>query len=231
MKFLFLCQKPTDVQDMVSVLDMQWPNLMVFTATRLDEGLDLIEREVPDLAFIHELPDAEVSSAIRQIRRHHDMPLVVTLRDADEKTIVRTIELGADECVKLPLNPELLVARLTSVLRLFERATKRRSDRQVTIGDLTIHPDTHDVFIGGHSLNLSSTEFRLLYVLALNNGITLTEEQAARDIWPDTTAVSQVLKKYVQRLRAKMGDNAWHPRWVRTVRGVGYQLIAQREHL
>ena len=189
-----------------------------------------MKSEDPDLVFIHEWPDAEVSSAIKQIRRHHDTPLVVAVRDADERTIVKTIELGADECLGLPLNPDLLFARVTSVLRLFERATKRRSHKQLTIGDLTIHPDSQDVFIGGRALNLSSTEFRLLYVLALNNGMTLTEEQAARDIWPDTADVSQALKKYVQRLRAKLGDNARRPRWVRTVRGVGYQLMAQGEH-
>ena len=231
MKFLILCQSPSDVQDLISVLDMRWPGLVALTASRLDAGLELIEREGPDLVFASEWPDTELSSAIRQIRRHHDTPLVVTLRDADENTIVKTIELGADECIRLPMNPELLFARVTSILRLFERGMKRRSNRQLTIGDLTIHPDSHDVFIRGRTLNLSSTEFRLLYVLALNNGITLTESQAARDIWPDRADVSQALKKYVQRLRAKLGDNALHPRWVKTVRGVGYQLIAPEEHL
>ena len=229
MKFLILCQNPTDVQDLISLFDMRWPGLVALTAARLDTGLELINSEDPDLVFIHDWPDADVSSAIKRIRRHHETPLIVAVRDADERTIVKTIELGADECVKLPLNPDLLFARVTSLVRLFERATKRRSNKQLTIGDLTIYPDSHDVFIGGRPLNLSSTEFRLLYVLALNNGMTLTEEQAARDIWPNAMEVSQALKKYVQRLRAKLGDNPRHPRWVKTVRGVGYQLIAPVE--
>ncbi len=162
---------------------MRWPGLVALTASRLDTGVELIENEDPDLVFIQDWPEAEVPSAIKQIRRHHDTPLVVAVRDADERTVVRTIELGADECVELPLNPELLFARMTSTLRLFERATKRRSHRQISIGDLAIDPDRHDAFIGGRALNLSATEFRLLYVMASNCGTTLTEEQAALDVW------------------------------------------------
>ena len=115
-------------------------------------------------------------------------------------------------------------------LRLFERATKRRSHRQISIGDLAIDPDRHDAFIGGRALNLSATEFRLLYVMASNCGTTLTEEQAALDVWPGRVGVSQTLKKYVQRLRAKLGDNPRHPRRVKTIRGIGYQLVAPEEY-
>lgn len=224
MKVVFFGES-TKRQKLIQVLRGRWPDLEPMIAKTVDEGLDLIRNADPALAFIFEdLPDGDVSTAISQIRSGHDIPLMAVLEDREPRSVFWNIELGADDCVVFPLNPSLLLARVTSLLRLVARMTHRGGDKTIKVGDLTIHQASCDVFLRSRRLDLSPTEFKLLTYLAENSGTTLTSEQVGRQMWPRKGEVEPAYKKYVQRLRAKLGDNARNPVWIKTVRGVGYQL-------
>ena len=90
-----------------------------------------------------------------------------------------------------------------------------------------LNPSTYEVFLGEQRLILTPTEFRLLHLLAKNRHITLTQEYIQRAIWSDDIETGSTLKKYVQRLRKKLGDDARNPTWIRTVHGVGYRFSAE----
>ncbi len=89
---------------------------------------------------------------------------------------------------------------------------------------LVIDPVTYEAHLHGRPLGLTPTEFRLLHLFAKNEQLTLAQEMIKRELWADRAGASATLKKYVQRLRRKLGDDAKDPGWISTVHGVGYRF-------
>jgi DNA-binding response OmpR family regulator len=92
-------------------------------------------------------------------------------------------------------------------------------------GRLLVNPATYEAFLGREQLALTTTEFRLLYLLVKNWGIVVARQTLERTLWGEQTDSYGLVKRYVQRLRHKLGDDAHEPRWVASIHGVGYQFI------
>ena len=96
----------------------------------------------------------------------------------------------------------------------------------MSCGDLAINPGTREAFLGSARLPLTPTEFKLLYLLVKNRHVTLTQEFIQRVIWAGDVVAAAAVKKYIQRLRRKLGDDAQNPTWIDTVYGVGYRFLS-----
>jgi DNA-binding response OmpR family regulator len=90
---------------------------------------------------------------------------------------------------------------------------------------LLVNPATYEAFLGGERLTLTTTEFRLLYLLLKNWGIVVSRATLERTVWGEQVDSYGLVKKYVQRLRHKLGDDAREPFWIASVHGVGYRFI------
>ena len=96
----------------------------------------------------------------------------------------------------------------------------------IRCGDLLVNPATYEVFLGSRRILLTPTEFKLLYVLTTNRHMTVPVDYIHRLVWPYDSEAGVSVKKYVQRLRHKLGDDAKNPVWIKTVHGVGYRFSA-----
>ncbi len=148
---------------------------------------------------------------------------VALLRDEDTMERIVGIELGADYYMRSPVNPRELVARVKQILRKRERAEDSPGGR-LYVGDLEIDPDIVEVRKGGRQVQLSPREFKLLYTLARSPGRVFQRGSLLRQVWGEDEYIDErTVNVYVQRLRAKLGDDKQE--LIETVRGFGYRLV------
>ncbi len=227
MKVLFFSQNGDKVEQLGLALRLRWPDLRPLIASEGRVGLEVIEREEPDISIICEdLTDLTVWETIKEIRRFSDVPIIVALESQGEMEVVKALEQGADDFIRLPCNLTEFMARAVALVRRVGLTKQRSDESPIRCGDLLINPATYEVYLGDSRLVLTPTEFKLLYLLAKNRHVTLTQEFIQRVIWSEEIEAGEALKKYIQRLRKKLGDDARNPIWIKTVHGVGYRFAA-----
>jgi DNA-binding response OmpR family regulator len=171
------------------------------------------------------LPGTDGMDVCRELRRHHDVPILMVTARSDEVDRVIGLEAGADDYVPKPFSSRELLARIRAHVRR-ARGAVATEDRTLTVGRITISPSRRAVSVDGAPVDLTSTEFDLLHVLAQRAGRVLTREQLlehARGTAEE--AFDRAIDVQISRLRSKIGDDARHPQMLKTVRGVGYTLV------
>ena len=177
MKVLFFCQDGPKVEQLVLALRLRWPDLRPLVASQGGVGIQVIEQEEPELVILCEdLTDLSIWSAIREIRRFSDVPIIVATEGGDEMEVVKAIEMGADDYIQLPCNLMVVMARVIGLVRRIGLAKQRSDETPIQCGDLVINPATYEVYLGMERLVLTPTEFKLLHLLAKNRHTTLSQE-------------------------------------------------------
>jgi DNA-binding response OmpR family regulator len=192
-------------------------------ATTASNGIRLLRRDRPDLLILDiMLPDADGMELCREIRRESDVPIVMLTARGDVADRVLGLEFGADDYVPKPFEPRELVARIETLMR---RSRQPVGPRLVS-GELTLDRETRRVELAGAEVDLTNMEFELLQVLMESRGRVLTRDavlQALRGI--DADVYDRSVDMLVSRLRRKLDDDSRSPRWVKTIRGTGYQFV------
>nr|WP_054757346.1 response regulator YycF [Liquorilactobacillus satsumensis] len=204
----------------------------VYTAYDGQEALDQVEEVVPDLILLDiMLPKIDGLEVAREVRKKYDMPIImVTAKDAEIDKVLG-LELGADDYVTKPFSNRELVARVKANLRRQTSAaaavqSEEEKNSEITIGDLTIHPEAYMVSKRDEKIELTHREFELLYYLAKHIGQVMTREHLLQTVWGgyDYFGDVRTVDVTVRRLREKVEDNPSRPIWLITRRGVGYYL-------
>jgi DNA-binding response OmpR family regulator len=208
--------------------ELQWRDVEVIEAATGADGLRLVEEGRPDLVLLDVgLPDTDGFAVLREIRAFSGVPVVMlTARDEPIDT-VRGLETGADDYVTKPFDHLELMARVRAVLRRLD--VKAPASRRGTYrnGPLEVDAEAREARVAGERVRLTATEWRLLELLVANAGWVVPRERILSRIWGrDEPGDLDSLRVFVRRLRAKLGDDAAAPRYVETVRGLGYRLIA-----
>lgn len=203
----------------------------VVTAYDGEEALKKVEAESPDLILLDlMLPKIDGLEVARQIRKEHDTPIIMLTAKDSEIDKVLGLELGADDYVTKPFSNRELVARVKANLRrtASSNAASNEEDeanKELEVGDLTIHPDAYTVSKRGENIELTHREFELLHYLARHLGQVMTREHLLQAVWGyDYFGDVRTVDVTVRRLREKIEDNPSHPEWLVTRRGVGYYL-------
>jgi DNA-binding response OmpR family regulator len=198
-----------------------------------EEALLAVEERAPDLVLLDiGLPGMDGLDALRRLRQRHDLPVIFVTARRRELEQVLGLELGADDYITKPFDPDVLLARVRAVLRRTRRdlPADTRTDARVSAGDLTVDPATYTATMGGRTLELAPREFELLLALARASDRVVSAEELLAQVWgPGYAGEPQVLYVHVRRLREKIEADPNHPRRLITVRSVGYRLIAQAE--
>ncbi|GGK99073.1 winged helix-turn-helix domain-containing protein [Deinococcus radiotolerans] len=157
--------------------------------------------------------------AREQRRADPDFPLLLLSARGEEEDRLRGLEVGADDYVTKPFSPREVAARVRALLR-------RSGVRDVTdVGGLHLNERTREVTLDGRPLTLTRLEFELLRTLARHPGLVWTRERLLDRVWgPDDPVVERVVDVHLAGLRRKLGEDATHPRFIETVRGVGYRF-------
>jgi len=207
----------------VATLGLRGAGFRVTTAGDGREGLGRSREEEFDLVILDVmLPTLDGFEVCREIRKSSRVPIVMLTARSDTVDVVVGLESGADDYVTKPFEMPELIARCRAVLR---RASSVPDDPSIRIGDLEIDPSGFVARRAGRDTGLTATEFRLLLELARRPGQVFTRELLLDRVWNyEFLGDSRMVDVAVQRLRAKIEDDPASPRFVKTVRGVGYRL-------
>jgi two-component system response regulator RegX3 len=195
------------------------------------ESLALADRVKPDLVLLDVmLPDGSGFDVCRELRARSRVPIIMLTARGEESDRVAGLELGADDYVVKPFSARELVARVRAVLRRAAEAGERRVEGVTEVGDVRIDPGRRSVSFRGEELELSRKEFELLRLLIENAGSVVTRERLIDEVW-DTNwfGSTKTLDVHVSGLRKKLDDDPGSPRYIHTIRGVGFRFSADDE--
>jgi DNA-binding response OmpR family regulator len=162
----------------------------------------------------------------RDLRAHSDVPILILTARGEEADRVLGLELGADDYLTKPFSPRELLARVQAQVRR-ARGQAGPASRPVVVGDLHLDPAALQATLRGRPLPLTAYEFQLLRALAERAGRVLSRERLLELVRGSAEeAFDRSIDVHISRLRAKLGDDPRQPRWLKTVRGAGYQLMA-----
>jgi DNA-binding response OmpR family regulator len=193
------------------------------------EALQLARRG-PDLVLLDVmLPDGSGFEVCRELRQASRVPIIMLTARGEEADRVVGLELGADDYVVKPFSAREVVARIRAVLRRVNAPDAAESG-PLEVGDLRLEPAKREVTQRGEALELSRKEFELLQLLMRNAGSVVTREQLIDEVW-DTNwfGSTKTLDVHVSGIRRKLGDDPSQPRYLHTVRGVGFRFAAPGE--
>ena len=201
----------------------------VTVAGRGDEGLEIAERDEPDLVILDlMLPGIDGYEVTKRLRQKGQVPIIMLTARDDPVDKVVGLELGADDYLTKPFNPRELVARARAVLRRADAppaGPETPENATLEIDNLRIEVGGREVFVDGESIALTPKEFDLLVALIENRGLVLTREQLLERVWGFTfLGDSRTIDVHVRQLRRKLGDSC--P--IQTVWGTGYKVAAPR---
>ncbi|MEG6612055.1 VanR-ABDEGLN family response regulator transcription factor [Pseudoclostridium thermosuccinogenes] len=194
------------------------------------DALKCVMSEKLDLAILDVmLPDIDGFTLCQRIRENHNFPVIMLTAKDEEIDKITGLTLGADDYVTKPFQPLELVARVKAQLRRFTRYNSSeplREEKIIAFAGLVLNKDTHECTLNERPLSLTPTEFSILWVLASNRGRVVSSEELFREVWGDKyfTNSNNTVMVHIRHLREKMGDNAEHPKYIKTVWGVGYKI-------
>ena len=227
MRILIVDDEPDVIESVRLGFTLQWREVDVLGATSGESGLDAIEREHPDIVLLDVgLPDIDGFEALRRIRAFSDVPVVMLTARDDSMDKVKGLELGADDYVTKPFNHLELMARVKAVLRRLEMPAPASRAPSFRAGDLEVDFARQEARLRGDRLDLTPTEYKLLYHLVRNAGHILQHGTLLAKVW-GREYVNEVdyIRVYIRRLRDKLGDDPASPRYIRTERGLGYRFL------
>jgi len=160
--------------------------------------------------------------------KKYEMPIIMLTAKDSEIDKVLGLELGADDYVTKPFSTRELIARVKANMRRHAQVAQQAEEDEnddITVGNLTIHPNAYVVSKNGETIELTHREFELLHYLAKHIGQVMTREHLLQTVWGyDYFGDVRTVDVTVRRLREKIEDNPSHPNWIVTRRGVGYYL-------
>jgi two-component system KDP operon response regulator KdpE len=228
MRILVVDDEPDVIESVRLGFALQWREIDVVGAINGESALDSIEANRPDIVLLDiGLPDIDGFEVLRQIRAFSDVPVVMLTAHDDSMDKVKGLELGADDYVTKPFNHLELMARVKAVLRRLDMPAPVSRAPSFRSGDLEVDFARQEARLKGERIELTPTEYKLLYHLIRNAGHILQHGTLLAKVW-GREYVDEVdyIRVYIRRLREKLGDNPENPQYIRTERGLGYRFVA-----
>lgn len=200
-----------------------------FQTVVVDNGLDALptfEREGADLVLLDVmLPGMPGTEVCRKLREVSSVPIIMLTAKDSELDKVFGLELGADDYVTKPYSARELIARIRAVLRRRSAEPDTPTDAVLTGGPVRMDIDRHVVTVNGEEVPMPLKEFELLEILLRNVGRVMTRGQLIERVWgADYVGDTKTLDVHIKRLRSKIEPDSSAPRYVVTVRGLGYKF-------
>lgn len=201
----------------------------VVVARTAAEALDLAAHTDPEMILLDlMLPDGDGRDVCRAVRVYSDVPIIMLTARGTEVDRIVGLEIGADDYVVKPFSSGELIARIRALLRRVEGSAK--AQEVFHVGELDIDTSSRIASMGGERLDLSRKEFDLLYELVRSAGSVVKREDLMSSVWDENWFGStKTLDVHIGWLRKKLGDDSAHPRYLHTVRGVGFRFTPPEE--
>jgi len=223
-KHILVVDDEADLVELVSY-NLKKEGFAVDTASDGETALSKVKKGKYDLIILDlMLPGIQGIELCRTLRagmKTSGIPIIMLTARSEEVDKILGLEMGADDYMTKPFSPRELVARVKAVLRRFTE--KPVIEKIIKIGDIEIDRERYTVTIRGKSVKLSATEFKLLLFLAERRGKVFSRDQLLDAVWRDEAFVEQrTVDVHVRRLRANIEADPAEPRYIKTMRGIGY---------
>jgi DNA-binding response OmpR family regulator len=189
-------------------------------------ALEMFERHRPGFVVLDLLlPKVDGVSVCRQIRKSSNVPILMLTAKVEEVDKLVGLSVGADDYVTKPFSPRELVARVRAILR--RAAQPKPAAARLIQGELTMDIERHEVFLDGREVRLTPIEYKLLQALMEFPGRVFTRDQLLAHVYAfdEAVVVDRTVDVHIGKLREKLTDDPARPKYIQTVRGVGYKLV------
>jgi two-component system, OmpR family, response regulator RegX3 len=199
------------------------------------EALECAERQMPDLVLLDVmLPDGSGYDVARTLRERSKVPIIMLTARGEETDRIVGLELGADDYIVKPFSAREVAARIRAVLRRTGDAQPAAAPTEragpLEVGPVRVDRDRREARLNDEDIDLTRKEFELLELLIREAGSVISRERLIDEVW-DTNwfGSTKTLDVHVSSLRRKLGDDSQNPRFIHTVRGVGFRFTAADE--
>ena len=192
----------------------------ILTANNGQEGLEMATKEVPDLIILDVMmPEMDGIEACEKIRENPSLEdtlvLFLTAR-AEEYSELAGFTAGADDYITKPIKPKLLISRVKAILK---RKRRKESVKKITLGEILIDKEKHQLTYSGKSVSLARKEFNLLFLLMSIPGKVFSRDEIIQNVWNDVVVGDRTIDVHVRKIREKIGNHH-----IKTIKGVGYKF-------
>lgn len=190
------------------------------------EGVNKGETNQYDLIILDlMLPGLDGIEVCKQLRQNKiETPILMLTAKDEEFDKVLGLELGADDYLTKPFSPKEVIARIKAILRRSKQSSES-SFSKLVIGDLIIFPERYEAEMNGEVIAFTRKEFELLYFLAKNKGKVISRDQLLSGVWDyDFVGDTRIVDVHISHLRDKVEPDTKKPRYIKTIRGLGYKL-------
>jgi len=203
----------------------------VITAVDGLAGLAAARNDRPDLIILDlMLPKLGGLDLCRLLRKESSVPVIILTAKTEEVDRVVGLELGADDYVTKPFSTRELIARIRAVLRRADNTAKAPEDAKLEAGDISLDVARRRVTVGGKPVHLPLKQFELLRILMSHPERVLTRDHLLRNVWGlNATSDTGTLDVHIRWLREKVEQDPSRPRYIKTVRGVGYKFATDED--
>jgi two-component system KDP operon response regulator KdpE len=224
-RVLIVDDEPNLVDAVRLYLEME--GYVILTAMSGQEALAKLRELLPDLVILEVMmPGMDGFETLREIRKVSNVPVIMLTARGEEDDKVRGLRLGADDYVAKPFSQRELSSRVQAVLRRAEAPPLVARTTVAVDEDLTIDFSRAEVYLRGQRVQLTPTEYRLLYHLASNPGRVLPYETILAKVWGmEYREEEHYVRLYVNYLRQKIEPDPSHPKYILTERGLGYRFV------
>ena len=222
---ILIAEDEQDLRDLVK-LHLSKEGFNVLSASNGAEALELFKANHIDLAILDVMmPYMDGFQVLKYIREVSEIPVIfVTARGEDTDKILG-LGLGADDYVVKPFSPIELMARVQAQLRRYYKYTNGKTNTEISIGDLVLHKDSCTIYKNNDALELNAKEYRIMELLMDNPGKVYTKKQLYESVWQDTYyGDDNTIMVHISHLRDKIEENPRSPKYLKTIRGIGYKL-------
>jgi len=204
-----------------------------FSVSSIFDGMSAlseIKTQMPDLIILdYMMPGKDGLEVLRDIRAHHDLPVIMLTAKGDDTDRIVGLELGADDYLPKPFNPRELLARIKAILRRHVTSSAnnhQNEDLVLRSGDLILNKAAHTIVVNGNIIDLSTTEFKILEVLMKNPNRVLSRDQIMNMAQgKNFMAFDRSIDIHISRLRAKIETDPALPKRIKTIWGTGYMFV------
>ena len=192
----------------------------ILTANNGLEGLEMATKEVPDLIILDvmmpEMDGIEACEKIRETPSLEDTLVLFLTARAEEYSELAGFTAGADDYITKPIKPKLLISRVKAILK---RKRRKESVKKITLGEILIDKEKHQLTYSGKSVSLARKEFNLLFLLMSIPGKVFSRDEIIQNVWNDVVVGDRTIDVHVRKIREKIGNHH-----IKTIKGVGYKF-------
>ncbi len=207
-------------------ITLQSNNYIVNQSENAKNGLITAENHPPDMVILDlGLPDEDGQSVLQKLREWYTSPILILSVKNNEEDIIKALDNGANDYLVKPFRTGELLARIRSALR---NSAADEGGMALTCGEITIDLEGRNIKKNNELIKLTATEYKLLSLLAKNEGKVLTHQYLLREVWgPGYINQSQYLRVFIAQLRKKIETDANRPEYIITESGIGYRFISR----